>query len=338
MNTIPSTISETLPPYTAIGGGRREGAGLSLVILNRANPASRFAFFQELEKEGFDRIVSIEAGGQRYDIEELAARFPQVRFIILQDEISPGAQVNLGAAEVESPFFLVIWNDCRITRGGDAGHILERVLLGAAPSGGAQDDARAPRLCTVPIVQTAQAETLATLCAPAIKRFVISTAPFVPDREGAPTLFPYEGMGIYDRERFFRIGGYDAGMRNFHWQLLDFGFRCWLWGEELAATRSVKLSCSGQIPVHDCSLDDSYRRFYLKNLAPVFRADHANIPIRAFPGYAFRSRIGLFASWMEFSAARRWAAQNRYRFRLGIPRLNSLWREIPDLGSGEGGE
>ena len=136
----------------------------------------------------------------------------------------------------------------------------------------------------------------------------------VPHKEGLPSLYPFDGIGIYDRERFLRLGGFDPSIKSFYWQLMDFGFRSSLWGEEIAATQLIKLSYENSVPQEDSTTGESWRRFFLKNLAPVFRRDYAHIPLRRFPGY-FCRRGDFFSAWNEFIAARAWVKTNRYRFR-----------------------
>jgi hypothetical protein len=73
MNTIPTTFNAALPSYTAVGGnGRRASTGLSAVVLNRGGRYDRFGLFDELEKAGFDYVISIEGEQKRYDLEELS--------------------------------------------------------------------------------------------------------------------------------------------------------------------------------------------------------------------------------------------------------------------------
>ncbi len=141
----------------------------------------------------------------------------------------------------------------------------------------------------------------------------IKTIPFIPRKEGQLTLYPFDGVGIYDRERFIRLNGFDPYIKNFHWQLMDFGFRSSLWGEEIAATQLIKLSYEAHVPEEDITAGQGFLRFYLKNLAPVFKGDHAHIPLRRFPGYLKR-RGDLFTAWEEFSSARAWVKTNRFRF------------------------
>jgi hypothetical protein len=193
------------------------------------------------------------------------------------------------------------------------------------------------RLCTVPVIQDGRSETIPTLIAPALVpegNGCIKTIPFISRREGLPSLYPYNGIGIYDRERFIRLGGFDGSLTSFYWQLMDFGFRARLWGEEIAGTQLVKLSYEGVIPAEDGTAGENYRRFYLKNLAPVFRGDYAHIPLRRFPGYLKRSGSDLFAAWEEFSAVRNWVKTNRYRFLSGARTAAELWDDLAELNGG----
>jgi hypothetical protein len=167
------------------------------------------------------------------------------------------------------------------------------------------------------VIQDGRSETIPTLIAPALipggNQGAITTIPFIPAREGRPSLYPFDGAGIYDRERFIRLGGFDHSIKNFYWQLMDFGFRAGLWGEEIAATMLIKLAYENDIPEEDSTAGEDYLKFYLKNLAPVFHGDYAHIPLRRFPGYSMK-RGDLFAAWEEFSAARNWVKTNRFRF------------------------
>ena len=317
MSTIPTIFNDSLPSYTAVGGNEREAStGLSAVILNRGEEYPRYALFEGLKKAGFDYVLSMESFSESSstcgDLEALLENFPFVRFILIKDSVNPGEEINLAAAELSSPLFLVLWNDLKILRCGGAERMAERLISNAESS------YQYKRLCTVPVIQDGRSETIPTLIVPALvteKKYktAIRTIPFVPEKEGAPSLYPFEGIGIYDRERFIRLGGFDKSIKNFHWQLMDFGFRSSLWGEEIASTQLIKLSYEGDIPQEDSTIGESYRRFFLKNLAPVFRGDYAHIPLRRFPAY-FRRRGDLFAAWEEFSAARSWVKTNRYRF------------------------
>jgi hypothetical protein len=317
-----------MPSYTAVGGTERAAStGLSAVLLSRGGRYPRRTLFQELEKIGFDYIISIEGPQERYDLEDLSGRFPFVRFILLKEKISLGEQINLAVSELTSPLVFVLWNDLRILYGGGAARIAERLygsgdeLLRDGPKSGYK------RLCTVPVIQNSRFETLPTLIAPVFSRRTVKTLLLPPLREGMHSLYPFDGVGIYDRERVIQLGGFDGTLTTPHWQLMDFGFRAHLWGETIQSTQLVRLSYNGEAPPEDSTAEESYRRFYLKNLAPIFRGDNAHLPLRRFPGYLFRSGGDPFLAWSDFAEGRRWVKTNRFRFQGDARRLTELWED-----------
>jgi hypothetical protein len=143
------------------------------------------------------------------------------------------------------------------------------------------------------------------------------------------SLYPFDGVGIYDRERFIRLGGFDGTLKNTHWQCMDFGFRAYLWGEEIRLSAQTKLSYDGEMPAEDNTVESSYFRFYLKNLAPVFRGDYAHLPLRRFPGYLFNSGEDPLAAWEDFSESRRWVRTNRFRWRCDAWTVTERWKATP---------
>jgi len=328
MNTIPTTFNDNFPTYTAVGGNeRRASTGLSAVILNRGGRYPRYNFFEELEKLGFDNVLSIESTVAHYDLESLTTSFPFVRFILPQERLNRGEEINLAASELSCPLFFVLWNDLRFLRSGVAERMAERLLAGAH-----EEKNIYKRLCTTPLIQDARSETVPTLIVPALvpeKKTgkIIRNIPFIPRKEGQLTLYPFDGIGIYDRERFIRLGGFDPYIKNFYWQLMDFGFRSSLWGEEIASTSLIKLSYEGLVPEEDSTAGEDFLRFFLKNLAPVFKGDYAHIPLRRFPVYLKR-RGGLLTAWDEFSSARAWVKTNRFRFSSDAGIMTELFASI----------
>jgi len=331
MSTIPTTFNESFPSYTVVGGRERAGAtGLSAVLLNREGRFSRRRLFHELEKTGFDTVISVEPAPARYDIEELATRFPFVRFILLKDEISFGEQINIAASETDTPLFFVLWNDIKIIVGGTARRMAERLTCtnDKTDEGGGNNFFK--RLCTVPVIQNSRFETIPTIKVPTWCQNKIATLFFNPKNEGLPSLYPFDWIGIYDRDRFIRLGGFDSTLKHKNWQLMDFGFRAWLWGEEISSTKTMKLSYDAGVPAEDHSVNTDYYRFYLKNLAPVFKGDFAHLPLRRFPGYALkacgsRGTDNILSAWEDFSESRRWVKKNQYRWRYSPDTVTDCW-------------
>ena len=340
MNTIPTTFSDSLPSYTAVGGTERlSSTGLSAVVLNRGGRQQRYSLFDELGKSGFDYVLSMEGSASRYDLEALSGDFPFVRFILLKEDVSPGEEINLAALELSSPLFFVIWNDSRILRGGVAGRIAERLQNYTQ---GGESTFTYKRICTVPLIQNGRAETMPTLITPVLisekpSTLSIKTIPSYPGSEGLQSLYPFDGVGIYDRERFVRLGGFDSSIKSFRWQLMDFGFRCSLWGEKIESTQLVKIAYEGDIPQEDGTAESGFKRFSLKNLAPVFRGDYAHIPLRRFLWYWRKMGSGLTEAWKEFSAARLWVEINRYRFCSDARTIVERWESLGALGGTETG-
>jgi hypothetical protein len=329
MNTTPIIFNDTLPSYTAVGGALRSNAtGVSAILLNRGGRYPRRTLFAELEKAGFDYVVSLEGPQDRYDLEDLGERFPFVRFIILQESIGLGEQINLAVGEIESPLFFVIWNDLRILHGGDAAKISAWFLR----------DETGRRFCTVPVIQTPRLETLPTLTAPALyrpglfrkSRELVKSLRFPPLTEAQPSLYPFDGVGLYDRERFVRLGGFDRAIQNPYWQLMDLGFRAHLWGEEIRCTQLIRLTWDGEPSPADSTADAGYRRFYLRNLAPVLRKEAAHVPLRLFSSYYLRTGGGLFAAWEEFKQNRAWVSEHALRFKQDARTLAASWSEEAD--------
>ncbi|WP_304223738.1 hypothetical protein [Gracilinema caldarium] len=315
MSTIPSTFNQDVPSYTVIGRGERAGTtGITAVLLSRGGRYLRRSLFQDLEKAGFDFVISVETGKESYDMEELSQRYPFAQFLLLRESSSPGEQINIAAMEVRTPLFFVLWNDVRFVQSGGAGRIADRLL---------QNDI----LCTVPVVQNSHFEALPTLIVPALYRGSIKTIPFVPVKEGSLSLYPFDGVGIYRTEKFIKLTGYDATLKSPYWQLMDFGFRAHLWGEKIASSQLVKVLYDGNLAPQDTSIHPDYRRFYLKNIAPVFRGDTAHLPWRRFFHYFLKSGEGWKTAWKNFRDVRAWVALYKYRFRLDARQLTELWED-----------
>jgi hypothetical protein len=320
-----------MPSYTAVGGSlKSNAAGVSAILLNRGGRYPRRTLFAELEKAGFDYVVSLEGPQDRYDLEDLRDRFPFVWFIIFKESAGFGEQINLAVSEIESPLFFVLWNDLRILHGADAAKIFAWFWF----------DEAGRRFCTVPVIQTPRLETLPTLTAPALyrpgllrkSRQAVRALRFPPLTEAQPSLYPFDGVGLYNRERFIRLGGFDRDIRNPHWQLMDLGFRAHLWGEEIRCTQLIRLSYDGEPFPEDTTVDAGYRRFYLRNLAPVLRKDAAHVPLRLFSSYYFRTGGGPLAAWEEFKENRKWVSDNALRFKRDARDLVTLWEQDADFG------
>jgi hypothetical protein len=321
-----------------VGGKRLASTGVCAVLLGRGGRYARNSCFKELENGGFDYVLSMETAGERYDIEELVGLFPFVRFVMFKDSPNIGQQINVAAAESDTPLFFVLWNDFHPVLSLDAGRIVERLLSkttgmegNPAETAVETSENRRPfvRLCTVPVIQNSRFEILPTAHIPVVDGRKFGTAPFAPVKESDPTLYPFDASGVYDRARFISLGGFDAKLDSQHWQLLDFGMRAWLWGEEIRCTQHIRFILDGAVRAEDSTAGDSYLRFFLKNLAPVIQTSDvpaAHLPLRRFMPYLLNSTLPPLRALRDFSGVRDWVASNSRRFVNDVNAVAARWK------------
>ncbi|MDR2865430.1 MAG: hypothetical protein LBV68_07470 [Spirochaetaceae bacterium] len=347
MNIIPTTfndknkkrlaaslIENPVPAYTVVGGNEHRGSsGVSAILLNRGVRYPRRSLFYELGKAGFDYVVSVEGPNEHYDLDELSRLFPFVRFILLSETVNIGEQINIAVSEIKSPLFFVLWNDLKILYGGTAAKIAERIVL--PPEKVVHDNEKKrwyKRLCTIPVFQNPEFETLPTASGPLMIKKKFEIARFSPGKEDMPSLYPYDAVGIYDRERFLDLGGFDTEIKSEHWQLLDFGFRAWLWGEQIRCTQLIRLRYEGFKKIEDTTYDESYWHFFLKNLSPVLRCNtdtkelYAHLPLKNFFTFLFKAGQGPLNAAHYFLNARHWVYEHRLNWKTSAKALTQEWK------------
>jgi hypothetical protein len=292
-----------------------ESLPVSVLLLNRGTRLYRSEVFRELERIGFESVVSVEERGlEGSDVEGLAARYPRARFLLLAEPASPGEMVNLGMRESCGPFVFVLWSDMSLSTQGLSSRFFERL-------------AERDILCQAPFLSAKGGDPVPSAASPALHRSSLKVLHLAPGKDGARSIYPFDYCGIFSRERFVLTGGYDGGIANPYWQKLDFGFRSWLWGEEIRLAQALKVAYDEAPPSEDATPDEHYKRFWLKNLAPSYRGDSAQIPFSRCWSYLTSHAGNLFTATSEFRAAREWVRLNRYRFKSDASSLVDLWDE-----------
>jgi hypothetical protein len=284
----------------------------------------RESLYHSLKRAGFDRILSIEEKIETKDEEknlvpdigQLTAAYPFVSFVLLNESLSAGSQINLAATEFLDDYFLVLRKDCVLDP------VKAETLAG-----------KSWNLCSVPLMFDKKRAALPTQPLVydhrAFSDGILRTRMAVPAAESW-NLFPFEGIGVYNRELFVRLGGYDNSIPDEYWQLMDFGLRAYTWGERIRSTDAVKVVRPAGLAAYDIVIGGSYRRFYLKNLSPVYRADAAHLPLRQFPFFFAKSGVPLPNAWNEFSVARTWVSLNAYRWKCDARTLLQNWDKDKD--------
>ncbi len=312
MSTTPSTSEHCRRPYTVVGGSKSDRAlpsrpSFSVVVLNRGGKFDRESAFARLSAWEPAEILSVEIGTAAYDVEHLVARFPQVRFVLLDHDISIGEQVNLGIGEAIGSLVLVIWNDY------DISGLPKGVHAGEAP------------LCAVPVLRGDRNQVLPSVVAPAFHQQRLQVLPLPPPNDRVPSIVAFDYVGLYHREQYQRIGGYDSAIRSPHWQKLEFGFRAHMWGYRIMLEPQLRLRCAQTPPPEDTTPDESYLRFYLRTLAVRFTGDTGRLPISKLFMLIVRAQAGPIRACRLFREAQAWVERNKYSFRQDARRVTELW-------------
>jgi hypothetical protein len=269
--------------------------------------------FRSLEGLKVDEVLSVEGPSATYDVEALANRFSKTRFLLLTKDVSPGQQINLGIDEAYGKYVYVLWNT--MAPGPIPPRILERIK-----------DERL--LCAVPIMRNERSELIPTVQAPAFFRNHLRVVPVPPAKDGMPSLFPFDYVGIYDKERFLRTGGFDEEITTPYWQKMDFGFRSHMWGDRIVCATSLRVSLKSRDVAEDTTVDPSYSRFYLKNLSVRFNGDSGDLPRHKFLQFYLKTGGSLASCIRLFRRIRQWVSQNRFRFTQDAKRVTELWEDV----------
>jgi len=316
MNTIPLIFNEKQVQYTVLSGTEDipvVKTPLGVIILNNGSAGSyRIKILENLIKNGFSSIVSIERSAENYNLEELTQKFPCVKFLVPLEKVSIGDMINMGMKEIDTESVLVLNDSILISQNLFSNIILERVLA-------------EKKLCVIPRLVNSQRQILPIRFSPVIEKstFKVMSSSVISDK--CPTLYPFDFIGIYNRNRFMHIGGFDYTITSPYWQNLDFFVRAWLWGEKIVISPMLQLAYDDNVPIMDSTPDKSQLRFFLKNCAPKFTNDHCYIPISKFFQYKKRSISSFSEAIKYFSDARKWVEINKYRFQKDITMLIQEW-------------
>ena len=316
MSTIPTTSDRAARlPYTVVGGSRWDRVRkypfpLTLLVLSRGDRLFRSELLHDLSSRAIGEILWVEGDGPSTDIESLSRDFPDVRFLLLKTPATAGEKLNIGIGEARAPFVLSLWSDTRLSP-------FPPSLVASIEKSGA--------LCTVPVVHNSRREPVPSWQSPTWRKRRFALSFRVPRKDGETTLFPFDYCGVYNRQKFEQSGGYDPGIINPYWQKMDFGFRCFLWGDRLRGSTEISITYTGSPPEENTTPDQGYKLFWLKNLAVRVRREMGVLPARRVFDYMVHSDTGPLYAVKEFRAVRGWVRTHRFRFRRDPRDLIERW-------------
>ena len=318
MNIIPSIFNQKKISYTVLGGAENPSKVLmnvTCVVLCENGNMLRSRVLENLLAKGFERIILIERKAPGVSAQQLSHQFPTVRFLfILEEGVTSGEMLNIAVAESESKYILVVHEEmCAENFGFDA-HTAKRL-------------SEKNVFCVVPRLFSNAMQKLPVEFEPSAENSIFKVEILNGSKDYRPTLYSASLAGFYDREKIIMLGGFDYTITSEYWQKLDFFFRSWLWGEQTLIANCFDLFYMDQIPDEDQSADISYLRFYLKNLLPVFVADHGKIPSSSFLAFKAHSSCGFVESLRQFRDACRWTEKNKYRFKTDAVNFMQNWNQ-----------
>ena len=321
MNTtrsISDATREARVPYTVIGGPRRDRVRrysfpLTLLVMSRGDRLFRPELLKDLHARGIGEILWVERHEPSIDVDSLARDFPDVRFLLIKAPSTIGEMLNIGIGESRAPVVLSLWSDMRLSVFSPS------ILLPIEKSG---------VVCTVPVARNARLEPIPSWQSPVLKRRRFTLSYRAPRRDGEQTLFPFDYCGLYNREKFAQTGGFDPRIANPYWQKLDFGFRCFLWGDTVRGTTGISLTYTGTPPEENTTPDRGYKLFWLKNMAVRLHREMGVLPGRRMLDYIVHSDTGPLYAIQEFRAVRAWVHTHRFRFRKDPRDVVERW-EVP---------
>jgi hypothetical protein len=317
MNTIPLIFNEREIRRTVLGGTEinlNSSINISVILLNSSGSHYRNQSLENLSKCGFKSIISVENKQINFNLEESARRFPYVKFISPLDEVTTGELINIGICEADTDYVFVIQDYMKISSGGFP-EAIEKKLR------------ERDSVCVCPMFVSEKYHTVPVRLIPKIEKNNLCFEQSLQVYDSCPTVCPYDFTGIYSRDKFIKLGGFDYTITSPYWQNMDFSMRSWLWGETITIMPVLRTQLNQESEPPDSTIDESYLRFFLKNVAPKIRTDYAYIPINSFFNYFINCRKNIIEAFSDFRDARRWVNNNRYRFKNDVNGFVENWEK-----------
>ena len=317
MNSIPLTFDEHQIRRTVIGGSGQippDSLNISVILLNSSGSHLKTHVFENLLECKFQTIVSVEHDSVNFSLDDISRQFPTVKFIIPLEKTTDGELINLAMSEVQSDYVLVLRDTLNIPVSTILPHLAENLTQNGT-------------YCIVPRLFDASKNELPCSFIPAYSRGHFSIESSTAISDGAKTLYPYDYIALYNRQKFIQLGGFDWTITAPYWQILDLAMRSWLWGEKTRLTSKLQFNYIEEAPVEDRTVTLSYLRYYLKNELPRIRFGEGYIKNSSFLSFLFRSSCGFLEARRQFKEAQFWVLKNKFRFTKDLQNLIETWDE-----------
>lgn len=203
----------------------------------------------------FNYCLHVVSQSERFPVDEMQARYPDVTFIVFPKAPSLAERVNALADVCMTTYVLTMRSDTNLMN-FDWKPIEAKMKAEDHPA------------MISPWIFNKSNEEIPTLRAPHMRGKEVEPLSFMPSAKCHENLYPFLGIGLYDRALFQRLRGYDEEISGAFWQTLDFGVRCWLYGYPVYTMSDIAvLFYSKQFLIEDRSEQQGFERFYSKALS-----------------------------------------------------------------------
>lgn len=314
MSTIPSIFNDHEIVRTMVGGRDNtdsESLNIAVILLNSNGSHFKYHVFDNLIQCNFKQIVSVECQSATFT-DDISKKYPMIKFIIPQEPATDGELINLAMAELTTEYVLVLRDTINIPSGVILTHLAESLTKNKV-------------YCIVPRLFDANKNGVSCTYVPGVSNnhFIVDASTAMAD--GKKTLYPYDFIALYNREKFINLGGFDWTIKSPYWQLLDLSLRSWLWGEETRLTSLLQFSYISEPPVEDRTSNLDYLRYYLKNELPKIKLEQGYIKKSSFFSFLGRSSCGFLEARRQFKEARTWVEKNKYKFKTDLQTFVEDW-------------
>ena len=317
MSTIPTPSST---PYTVIGNSpvKQNTADhlseITLIVLSQGSRFQRIEYFEKLSRMGWAEIISVENQNPSYDVETLTSRIPGMRCMVFHEEdSSSGEKLNMAIRESLTSLSLVIWSTM--------------MPLSISPRQIEEMCGYKHAVVTIPLLRTMKGEIFPSIIVPAHYQQGLKTLWVPPGGENKRSLFPFQYTGLYRKDLFLSLMGFDPEITSAYWQKMDFGLRAYLWGMGMPVCLGLRIQLQQDPEPEDSSPHRGSLRFYLKNLAVDYHHDHGTLEWKVFLDFYRRSGLGLLGALKLFKQVRHWVVTHGFRYTSDARRLVELWDE-----------
>ncbi len=203
----------------------------------------------------FNYCLHVVSQHDRFNVDEMQNKYPDVTFITFPKAPSLAERVNALADVCMTTYFLTMRSDTNLMN-FDWKPLEAKMKADEHPA----------MVC--PWIFNKSNEKIPTIRTPHLQGKEVSPLSFMPNAPCLENLYPFLGIGLYDRALFQRLRGYDEEISGAYWQTLDFGVRCWLYGYPIYTMSDIAvLFYSKQFLIEDRTEQQGCERFYSKALA-----------------------------------------------------------------------